>query len=317
LIWLCAVSFSVRVPASSANLGPGFDCIGLALDLWLRVDVEMDGGDEIRVEGSPDLLGGDNLVVSAMRVARQRLNLELPGCTLAISGDIPVARGLGSSAAAIVAGIQTACLLAGADDVTPRTIVNIAGDLEGHADNASAAMLGGVTIAVPTETGFVVEALVSELPWTPVVFIPPMPGFTQEARAVVPRQTPLVNAVANISRAALLVYALQRQRADLLAEAMRDALHQPFRAKIFSHLTPCIDAALGAGALGACLSGAGPTILALAEPERVDAVGAAMEAAAATAGVPGTARSLPLATRGCHALPYGPHHPNPCPVPTG
>lgn len=300
------MSFSVLTPASSANLGPGFDCIGLALDLWLRVDVERDDGDEIRVSGSPDLLGGDNLVVSAMRVARQRLGLELPGCTLTITGDIPVARGLGSSAAAIVAGIQAACLLAGAGDVSPQTIVNIAGDLEGHADNASAAVLGGITLAVPTDTGFVVESLASELSWTPVVFIPPIPGFTQEARAVVPRQTPLVNAVANISRGALLVYALQQQRGDLLAEAMRDALHQPFRARIFAHLTPCIEAALEAGALGACLSGAGPTILALAEPERAEAVARAMESAAHQSGVDGQSRELAVASRGCHVA-GGPH----------
>lgn len=296
------MSFSVLAPASSANLGPGFDCIGLALDLWMRVDVTPCAGDEIRVGGSPDLLGGDNLVVSAMRVASRRLGLELPGCMLTITGDIPVARGLGSSAAAIVAGIKIACLLAGADNVPPQTIVNIAGDLEGHADNASAAVLGGVTLAVPTDNGFVVEPLAGELAWTPVLFIPPIPGFTQEARAVVPRQAPLVNAVANISRSALLVYALQQQRGDLLAEAMRDALHQPFRAKIFAHLTPCIEAALAAGALGACLSGAGPTILALAEHGDATAVGRAMEAAAHAAGVEGRAVSLAVATRGCHAL---------------
>jgi homoserine kinase len=292
----------VLAPASSANLGPGFDCIGLALDLWMRVDVALCDGDEIRVSGSPDLLGGDNLVISAMRVARQRLGLELPGCTLTITGDIPVARGLGSSAAAIVAGIKLACLLAGADEVPSQTIVNIAGDLEGHADNASAAVLGGVTLAVPTEHGFVVEPLAGELGWTPVVFIPPIPGFTHEARAVVPRQTPLVNAVANISRSALLVYALQQQRGDLLAEAMRDALHQPFRARIFEHLTPCIEAALAAGALGACLSGAGPTILALAEPGRAAAVGQAMEAAAKAAGVDGQAVPLAVAAHGCHVV---------------
>lgn len=289
-------SCSVRVPASSANLGPGFDSFGLALDLWMRVDVERrDGIDGVRVVTCDDLLGGGNLVVEAMRVTAARLGRDLPACQIAVSSDIPVARGLGSSASAIVAGIHAAAFLL---DVAldQATVVDIGGAMEGHADNISASEMGGATVSIHGERGWVAEVLASALPWDVVVLVPDAPAFTSEARGILPPAVPILDAAANIGRAALLGLALREGRGDLLREAMRDRLHQPYRAAIFPHLDPVINAALAAGALGASLSGAGPTILAFAEPAAAAAVAAAMECGAAQYGFPGRAARLAVAS---------------------
>ncbi len=291
--------FSVLAPASSANLGPGFDCLAIALDLWTRVDVQVSGGSDIVDAGSPDLLGGGNLMLDAMRVTANHLGISLPGCEVRVTSDIPIARGLGSSAAAIVAGVQVAGVLAGGE-LSNRTIIDIAGGMEGHADNVSAAVLGGVTVATPAGEGFIAEALTSSMPWSPVLFIPDSAAFTHAARAVLPTHIPLGDAVANISRSALLALALREQREDLLRESMHDRLHQPYREVLFPHLAPVIEASIAAGALGACLSGAGPTVLAFAQPAEEEHIGQAMVSAAQTHGVQGKCVPIRMAARGCY-----------------
>lgn len=287
-------TFSVHAPASSANLGPGFDSLAVALDLWLRVDVSRCSGTAIHDAGSLDLLGGTNLVIEAMRVTAQRLGVDLPGCEISVASDIPVARGLGSSAAAIVAGVRAAALLADRP-ISSADVIDIAGDMEGHADNVSAAELGGVTVAMSSAGGYIAESLASDVPWIPVVFIPDSPSLTHEARGVLPEAVPLADAAANAGRSALLALALREGRADLLREAMIDRLHQPYRAAIFPHLTPCLDVAHLAGALGACLSGAGPTVLAFTTSETSGPVAQAMADAAERAGVAGNAVTLRVA----------------------
>lgn len=299
-------SFSVRVPASSANLGPGFDSLAIALGRWMQVDVELTPGSDAIVDaGSPDLLGGDHLVISGMQATAQRLGATLPGCVLRVQSDIPVARGMGSSAAALVAGIVIAGEVLGtpvADDLA----VDIGGQIEGHADNVSASVLGGVTVSMLAPSGYVATRLVDALCWQPVVFIPDSPAFTHEARQILPPSVPMGDAAANIGRAVFLGLALQRERADLVAEAMVDRLHQPYRARIFPHLTPVIAAARAAGALGACLSGAGPTVLALVEAHAVDAVVAAMQQAGHGAGVRGSAVALDIPWGGPRVLRHAP-----------
>lgn len=289
-------SCSIRVPASSANLGPGFDSLGLALDLWMRVDVRRldDAGGGVRVVTCDDLLGGGNLVVEAMEVTAARLGRELPACEIAVSSDIPVARGLGSSASAIVAGIHAAGFVLDIP-LDSATVVDVGGEMEGHADNISASEMGGATASIRAERGWVAEVLAPALPWEVVVLIPNAPAFTVEARGILPPAVSIPDAAANIGRAAMLALALREGRGDLLREAMRDRLHQPYRAAIFPHLDPVIDAALAAGALGASLSGAGPTILAFADAADADAVAAAMERAAAANGFPGRATRLTVA----------------------
>jgi homoserine kinase len=292
---------SVFAPASSANLGPGFDCLALALDRWLRVDIEHTVGDGIVDAGSPALLGGSNLVIDAMHETARRLNLRLPGCAIRVTSDIPVARGLGSSAAAIVAGIRAAGALNGVD-ITDAVAVDIGGQMEGHADNVSAAVLGGATISILAAAGYRAELLARGLPWAPVVLIPEAPAFTHEAREVVPAAIPVADAVSNVGRAVMLALAFGSGRRELVREAMIDRIHQPYRASIFPHLEPTIAAALEAGAAGACLSGAGPSILALAEPERAAAVAAAMSAAATRLGIAGVAEVLRLPERGSYVV---------------
>lgn len=290
-------SCSIRVPASSANLGPGFDSLGLALDLWMQVDIQRldDPAGGVRVTACDDLLGGGNLVVEAMQVTAARLGRDLPACRIAVASDIPVARGLGSSASAIVAGIHAAGFVLDAP-LDSALIVDIGGEMEGHADNISASELGGATVSFHAEHGWVAAVLAAELPWEVVVLVPAAPAFTVEARGILPPAVPIPDAAANIGRAAMLALALREGRGELLCEAMRDRLHQPYRAAIFPHLDPVIAAALAAGALGASLSGAGPTILAFAEPGDADAVANAMERAAAAHGFAGRASRLAVAS---------------------
>lgn len=290
--------FSVHAPASSANLGPGFDCLGLALDRWLRVEVTPTDACEVRAASVADLLGGDNLVVEAMRVTAQWLNVELPGCDVYVTSNIPVARGLGSSAAAIVAGIRAALELAGIDP-DPALITDIGGQMEGHADNVSAAAMGGATASTSMSGGYVALSLACELPWTPVLFIPHSHSMTHAARGILPPAVPISDAAASIGRAVLLAYAIRERRADLLRDAMHDVLHQPYRANIFPHLNPTIAAALNAGAHGAALSGAGPTVLALSDPERAEAVAEAMAHAGPASGVAGMGEISAVVSRGC------------------
>ena len=294
--------YSVVAPASSANLGPGFDCLGIALDRWTRVDARLNGKRGITDAGSPDLLGGGNLVIDAMQTAAAALGLDLPGCEVRVTSDIPIARGLGSSAAAIVAGVRLAGVLGGCDNLPDSAVINIAGGMEGHADNVSASVLGGITVAVPVDGEFVADVLAPWIPWSSVVFVPDLAAFTSDARAVLPGEISVTDAIANVSRSALLVVALRDKREDLLAVAMQDRLHQPYRASIFPHQEPVIQAALNAGAVGASLSGAGPTILAFTRPGEEDEVGLAMAGAAHSHGVHGQHMTIRMVDRGCHVL---------------
>jgi homoserine kinase len=289
--------FSVRVAGSSANLGSGFDSLAVALDCWLRVDVTPNGASGINDAACPDLLGGETLVIDSMQIAARHFGFSLPGCELHVSSDIPVARGLGSSAAAIVAGIAAAGVLA-QRPLSDAEVIDLAGGLEGHADNVSASVLGGVTVSIKAPQAWIADKVVSDLPWQPVVYISERHAFTSEARALLPETIPMSDVVANLSRSALLVHALHAGRADLLRDAMDDRLHQPHRAKIFRHLQPCIEAALAGGAVGACLSGAGPAILAFAPPERASAVGEAMQRTAHDYDVEGRSRCMSIPERG-------------------
>jgi homoserine kinase len=292
------MSFEVLAPASSANLGPGFDSLALALDLRMRVRVQLQAGDSSRVDDAIDLHGGEDLVLVGMRHAAQELGRELPPCRVDVTSDIPVARGLGSSAAAIVTGLQAGVLASGGQALAPAALIALGGRLEGHADNVAAAVLGGVTVAVSTSSGYRAVRLAQTIPWQPVLFVPDAAAFTRDARGVLPGHVPLADAAANVARAALLVHALLSGDAELLAEAMADRLHQPYRAGLFPHLEAMIEAACGAGAAGACLSGAGPAVLALTPPARAAAVGAALAASGCRLGVPGAVTTPAIAARG-------------------
>jgi len=272
--------FTISVPATTANLGPGFDCLGLALDLWNHVGVSPSTSLEITIEGEGAghlPINSRNLVYrSAVRAARE-IGTTLPPLRLEMKNAIPLTRGLGSSAAATVAGILIVDRLGGGVFDRDKQL-SLAVDLEGHADNAAPALWGGACLAIegPESTN-----LVRALPFPDrlacVLLIPEVAMSTEEARSVLPRRVPRTDAVFNIGRVALLVHALSSGNWDDLGLATEDRLHQPQRATLMPITPNLIEAARKAGAYGAFLSGAGPTILALSSSGRARDVANAME----------------------------------------
>lgn len=292
----------VRVPASSANLGPGFDVLAVALGRYLSARYELDETiGELRVVVRPELHGGRNLVAEAMRYYASSTGRSLPGGTLTVDSDIPVARGLGSSAAAIVAGLVLANELCG-EPLGRSELFRMACELEGHGDNVGAALFGGVVLAVVDEEGPQAVAVPVEFPLVAVVLVPDALGYTSDARAVLPRRVRRVTAVRTAAHTALLVLALATGQPDLLRTAMTDELHQPYRAVLYPHLEEAIDRALVAGAYGAALSGAGPSVLAFCSPERASAVQRAFADLLARRAMGGEALVLPIDRQGVQIL---------------
>jgi len=287
--------FTVKAPASSANLGPGFDAIGLALDLWNSVTIDTDGiAGEVTNSGSEAALleGRENLTVKAMKTLAREAGVKLPPFALHAETEIPIARGLGSSASALVAGLVAAnhLLDLGLDR---EALFARAWRIEGHGDNVGAALYGGAVLAVPSVPYATPLWQREELGFTAVVFIPEVTGATWAARAALPADVPHADAALNVATASGLVAGFLTGDTKLIAAGMNDRLHEPYRARLFSHLGAMKAAALEQGAIGACLSGAGPTILAFVPHACVDEVACAMRETAAELAVPG--RVMPLA----------------------
>ena len=267
---LAEQSVRVRVPATSANLGPGFDTLGLALGLHDEVEaaVTASGLDiEVSGEGAQDVLGtGEkHLVVRAMRVAFDDLDVaQPPGLALRCANRIPHGRGLGSSAAAIVAGLVAARALAGAS-TRPQDVLPLASMLEGHPDNVAPCLFGGLTIAwVAAGAARLPEARAVRLDphpaIRPVAFIAPGPVSTKVARGLLPPAVPHADAARNAGRAALLIAALTA-RPDVLLDGTEDKLHQDYRAPAMPHTHELVTRLRAAG-VPAVVSGAGPSALA-------------------------------------------------------
>ena len=257
----------VRVPATSANLGPGFDALGLALDLVDDLHARVaDSGLRVDVTGPGEELPRDekHLVVRAMRAAFARLGGQPDGLELSCTNRIPHGRGLGSSAAAIAGGILLArALVAGGDELLPDAqALALASELEGHPDNVAPALLGGLTVAWLDQTRAHAIRLECDARVRPVVFIPPFEASTEQARGLLPASVPHSDAAANAARAALLVAALTGAPEHLLA-ATGDLLHQQYREPAMP-ATAALVAALRGDGLPAVVSGAGPTVLVLA-----------------------------------------------------
>jgi homoserine kinase len=257
----------VRVPATSANLGPGFDALGLALGLYDDVAAEVTAGG-VRVvvsgEGAGELPEGDaHLVVTSMRAAFDVLGAQPPGLALECVNRIPQARGLGSSSAAIVAGVLLARALVadGATRLDDAAALRLASEIEGHPDNVAPCLLGGFTVAWTEPAGARAVSLAVADAVRPTVFVPGERGLTAVARAALPATVPHADAALNAGRAALLVHALTVQPA-LLLPATVDRLHQDYRAEGMPATAAPVAALRGAG-VAAVVSGAGPTVLAL------------------------------------------------------
>jgi len=286
--------FTVSAPASSANLGPGFDALGMALNLWNRITIDTDGpAGVVRTSGSEAavLEGRENLSLTAMADLAARHGRMLPPFSLDAEVNIPVARGLGSSASALVAGLVAANRLLDLN-LSDDDLYEVAWEMEGHGDNVGAALYGGAVLAVPGHRGAVRLLTERRVPLAAVVFVPDTTAATVTARAALPEAIPMRDAAHNLATTAGLAVGLMAGDPVLISHGMHDRLHEPYRAAMFPHLPPMAQAARAAGALGAVLSGAGPTILALSLHEQSADVAAALSAVAGAHGVPGTTSIL-------------------------
>lgn len=286
----------VAVPGSSANLGPGYDILALALDLRLEVSVALlaDGETTLRVtgEGADSLRWDDsNRFLAGLRAAAMEAGEGgVPPLHVEMHNDIPLARGLGSSAAATVAGLLVGRQLFGAPESDER-LLELATGIEGHPENAAASLHGG----------FVVCAAGRVIRFDPppdvraVLFIPDRELATADMRAVLPSSVPHADAVRNAAAVAAIVNAFGAGELQLLSAMYEDGLHEPYRAAVYPELTLLVAAAREAGAYGAALSGAGSAVIALCDAGAVDRVARAFESAAAGARLAGRAREVGLA----------------------
>ena len=293
------MTIDVRVPATSANLGPGFDVLGLALGLYN--DIVYDEAERVVVtiegEGAGRLdTGADNVVARAARMVYQAAGRRFPGAAIRCVNRIPPARGLGSSAAAWVGGLIAANAALGSP-LDRDGILALACRAEGHPDNVAAALLGGLTVSCAAGDRVTAVSLpvAAEIGW--VVLVPETESSTREARAVLADTVSRSDAVFNLQRLGLLLAAVASGRTDLLGLAMEDRLHQPQRQALFPWMESVRRAALNSGALGCVLSGAGPSLLAAVRGPG-ESVARAMERALREAGVSGRAATLPVDTVG-------------------
>ncbi|MCG9967690.1 homoserine kinase [Pelotomaculum terephthalicicum JT] len=258
----------VQVPATTANLGPGFDCLGMALELYNIVEIiQVPHGLTIEVtgEGAADISRDvDNLVFRAAQQVFKQVGFEPTGLKIRLINQIPVARGLGSSTAAIIGGVIAANLLVGGR-LSLKEIIGLASLLEGHPDNVAPAVLGGIVISVQADGELKNMKIQPPQGIKCVVAIPDFILATKASRDVLPSQVPFQDVIFNLGRVALLVAALQKGDFTLLGTAMEDHLHQPFRSVLVPGMKKVLAAAKLAGARGVTLSGAGPSVIALAD----------------------------------------------------
>jgi homoserine kinase len=273
-----ADAVAVRVPASSANLGPGFDCFAAALGLYLELEVTPAERFEL---------------VTELDVRRDRSNLAVAaferlspadGRRFELRSEIPLSGGLGSSAAATVAGLLAAEQLVPGALAGRGTVLSLASEIEGHPDNAAAALLGGIVVCTDGDA----HRLAPPAGLEALLVVPDRAVRTQRARAVLPASVPLADAVYNTAHGALLMLALASGNLALLRRGLRDRLHQPYRSPLYPRSAELLESATSLGALGATISGAGPTVLVWVEREAAAGVKDALHELAA-----GWARVLP------------------------
>jgi homoserine kinase len=297
---------TVKVPATTANLGPGFDCIGAALKLYneFKFTVLDAGGLIIQVSGTEAAkvqTDESNLLYQAFVKLYQHIEQTPPSVKIEIKLGVPLARGLGSSATAIVGGLVAANELAGSP-LSELQVMELAIAMEGHPDNVVPALLGGCRLAATSSKGWEI----CDIPWhrhiVPVVAIPDFELSTSEARKVVPTEISRGDAIFNISHLGLLLRGLATNREEWLKAALQDKLHQPYRQALIPGYDAVNDAAVAAGAYGMVISGAGPTLLALVDKIYAKSVEIEMGNAWTQKGIKSIVRSLPLDTQGAVIL---------------
>ncbi len=304
-------SVTVTVPATTANLGPGFDCIGAALTLYnqfqftrLNIDVEpsftiaVTGAEADRVDTS-----AENLAYQSFCNFYQHLGQTPPPVKIEIELGVPLARGLGSSATAIVGGLVGANQLAG-QPLDTVEVMQLAIAMEGHPDNVVPALLGGCRLAATGEEGVKIWEI-CDVPWhsniVPVVVIPDFELSTRQARSVLPTQVSRETAIFNIAHLGLLLRGLETGQGDWLRTALQDKLHQPYRKTLIPGYDAVNSAAVEAGAYGMVISGAGPTLIALVDSQRASAVAIAMAEAWNAQGVTPQEKVLEIDTQGAQS----------------
>ncbi len=292
------MKFTINVPATSANLGPGFDALGLALDLWNETTISLakEFAAHITGEGAGRLAAGkNNLIVRAAQRLAEHAGKPLPPFHAECVNRIPLSSGMGSSSAAIITGLLAANTLL-ENPCSREEILNLACDMEGHPDNVAPAMMGGLVVST-MEGG---KVIARQIPITTKIHITiALPDFylpTKQARAALPKKVSMKNAIHNISRTALVVEALRNGDLDLLGKVMTDKLHQPYRLRLIPGATQAMSAAKDAGASAVALSGAGPSLIAFSTGEA--GIGESMKRAYEAAGVEARVFRLGVAGQG-------------------
>jgi len=262
---------AIRVPATSANLGPGFDCLGLAVDLYLEVLAHHSEKNRFIYRGEGHLEdSADNLIHRGFQEAHTALGKTAPPIAFEVTNPIPLARGLGSSSAALVAGAALADALLD-NSLGREGVFQLTARLEGHPDNVAPAVYGGFTIsALTTEGSYLTQSLPLPVSWKLLFATPAFELPTQEARAVLPTRYRRSEVIFNTSRTALWSLAVARNRPELLPVASQDALHEPYRKALIPGLAECRQALLEDGAYAAFLSGAGPTLAVITDQEHLE-----------------------------------------------
>ncbi|MFK7694239.1 homoserine kinase [Paenibacillus sp. HJGM_3] len=267
----------VKIPASTANLGPGFDSLGMALNLYAWIEMAIADKTTIRLygeqmEGIPT--DKSNLVYKVAQQVFEAAGVDHPELDIAMYSDIPLTRGLGSSASAIVGALVAANAVIGRP-LSDDRLFQMASALEKHPDNVGASLFGGIIAAFWDGTRAEQLRIEPEDRLEVLVAIPQFQLATEKARHVLPTSIAMQDAVFNVGHSSLLVAALSLGRYDMIRHAMRDALHQPYRAPLIPGMSDILEHAVDHGALGVALSGAGPTLLALVDGEQLDAAGKA------------------------------------------
>lgn len=302
-------SVTVRVPATSANCGPGFDSLGLALTLYndftftisdetlgFSLEVEGEGKDSFHASGR------NMAFASFLAVWNKITNHKRIGIDVHMHNQVPKSRGLGSSSTAIVAGVTAASILSGAN-LTLDEILQEANSMEGHPDNVAPAIYGGFTISFQEDGVAHTLRTIPQMPLQFIAVVPDMQLSTHMAREAIPKEIPHPDAVFNSSRTALLTAALLENRPELLQFALEDKLHQPYRAKLIPGLPEVFAAGEAAGAYKCIISGSGSTLLAYASPDKDgNAIGKAMVDAFARFGQTAVYHILQLNTKGTEIL---------------
>lgn len=273
-----SVTVKVRVPGTTANCGPGFDTVGVACTIYNSLELTLTNSKKLTIEISGEGEGvipvnENNIVFKAVQAVMQKTGENFEGLTIKMINHIPLARGLGSSAAAIVGGLLAANQITG-NTLTKQELFNMATDIEGHPDNVAPALFGGITISVVQDGAKHLRFL----PARGIIMVVAIPDFqlsTKTARKVLPASVPLEAAIFNISRTAMLVGALCTGDYAHLKYALQDKIHQPYRMPLIPGIKEVFHAAVSNGAFGATISGAGPCLIAFTE-ENPDQIGNAM-----------------------------------------